>query len=85
MFPKNHRNKLREEVNALKDTSYCQICKKSYPAPVMDYHHIDKNNKINAVSQLILSSVSRKKVFDEIDKCILLCANCHRLKHAGLV
>jgi hypothetical protein len=42
----------------------------------MDFHHIDRNNKIMAVSKLYQRSKSR--VDQEVAKCVLICANCHR-------
>ena len=78
-----HKRKIRKEVDKLKEAGSCSVCKKSYPAPVMDYHHL--GDKSLEVSHMISNSMSREKVFAEIDKCVLLCANCHRLTHAGLV
>jgi 5-methylcytosine-specific restriction endonuclease McrA len=51
---------------------------------VLEFHHKDMNEKefnISKESSLCLDSF-QKKVKDELDKCILLCANCHRIEHA---
>ena len=61
----------------------CQCCGKSYPSVVMDLHHIDPSTKKDSVSNL-LKSGSLQTLQEEIDKCAVLCANCHRLVHAGL-
>ena len=47
---------------------------------LLDFHHINPNQKSNSVSEL-LTTVSVKDIFIEIQKCILLCANCHRDFH----
>ena len=44
----------------------------------LDYHHIEP--KEHCVSQM---SSKPTKVVAEINKCIVLCSNCHRLHHAG--
>ena len=45
---------------------------------VFDFHHLDSSKKDFAIFANI-------KVFDklkpELDKCVLLCANCHRIRH----
>jgi predicted HNH restriction endonuclease len=64
--------------------SGCQICRWSGEKQVLDLHHIDPNNKVTDVSKII-SSKGIKDLIEEIKKCIVLCANCHRLVHAGKI
>ncbi len=45
---------------------------------VYDFHHIDPSQKDFAISQ---NSKSFETIKLELDKCVLLCANCHRLRH----
>jgi hypothetical protein len=52
----------------------CSTCKKIYPPCAMDFHHINIESKFNQISKLY----GKIKLNDEINKCILLCANCHR-------
>jgi len=46
---------------------------------IFDFHHINPTEKEYVWTKLRLQSES--KVIKELDKCILLCANCHRLVH----
>lgn len=46
----------------------------------LDFHHRDPTEKDKSVSYLVFSS-SRRKVLEEISKCDVLCANCHRKEH----
>ena len=71
----------------------CSDCGKTYPPCVMDFDHV-KGEKIGNVGQMVLKEkLGRKKILEEIAKCELVCANCHRLrtcnrshkKHAALV
>lgn len=49
---------------------------------VYDFHHKEKSEKTVEISYLITANVGWKKLQRELDKCILLCANCHRIRHA---
>ena len=55
----------------------CQDCGIKNPI-VLDFHHF--KDKINNVATLI-RNYGLFKLKDEIRKCILLCANCHRIHH----
>lgn len=48
--------------------------------PIFDFHHIDPSQK--EVSWSTLRNWSNDKIEKELNKCTLLCANCHRLLHA---
>jgi len=54
----------------------CGICNGKFPPCVLDFHHRDLENKLHNVSQLYQKS--RSRIVEEIQKCILICANCHR-------
>lgn len=64
--------------------SECYICKKHFPNSVYDFHHLDPQQKDFSLGEKN-STVKWEKVIIELDKCILVCANCHRLIHAGEV
>ena len=62
--------------------SSCENCGKSYPVlpyPVFDFHHIVPSEKDVDWSKLRRRSWSR--IVKELDKCKLLCSNCHRMHH----
>lgn len=60
----------------LKESSPCKDCSVYYPSYVMDFDHRDNSNKVANVSTLV--TYSWKKLLEEIEKCDLVCANCHR-------
>jgi len=62
--------------------SYCTHCGKDYPYPAMHFHHRDPLTKDCNWVQLRLRSWS--KITEELDKCDLLCANCHAIHHSAL-
>ncbi|MEG1299907.1 MAG: hypothetical protein RSC93_04330 [Erysipelotrichaceae bacterium] len=47
----------------------------------LQFHHVDKSQKIASISEL-MQALNYDGFFSEIDKCILLCANCHLDFHA---
>ena len=47
----------------------------------LEFHHLDPNKKDFSISS---NSFSFEKMKIESDKCVLLCANCHREYHDGL-
>jgi hypothetical protein len=61
-------------------THSCVDCNESDPI-VLEFDHI-QGEKHAAVSVLISNGASWQKVLDEIEKCVVRCANCHRRKTA---
>lgn len=62
--------------------SCCERCKIEYPkfdACIFDFHHKDPKQKDVSWNKLRLRSWD--KIVLELDKCSLVCANCHRLIH----
>ncbi len=55
----------------------CLDCGQSFPAAIYDFHHLrDKEFSWNKTRLL-----SYDRMIQEINKCVLLCANCHRYRH----
>lgn len=47
----------------------------------LDFHHSD-GSKENNISFLVCKHKSIKLLLEEMDKCIVICSNCHRVLHA---
>ncbi len=73
---KARRKKLWSEYKA---TLSCAKCGFSHPA-ALDFHHKDPATKEHSVHYL---TAQRRyaKAREEVKKCIVLCANCHRIHH----
>lgn len=52
---------------------------KNYSA--LDFHHLDETKKVITLDVCSLGHFSIQKCEDELKKCILICANCHREVH----
>ena len=61
----------------------CVDCSKIEEFYLFDFHHLDRNEKEYDWSKLRLFSWERIK--RELDKCILLCVRCHRIREHKLV
>lgn len=62
----------------LKSKYHCVKCK-DLRWYILDFHHLDPSTKRNDVSQSLI--YSKKRVLEEIAKCITLCRNCHHEFH----
>jgi len=85
----NKKDKLqREKNNKIKSIEYmggkCKICgyKKYYGA--LDFHHLNPEEKDFTLSKRATKNFE-KQIKKELDKCIMLCSNCHRELHGGLI
>lgn len=72
-----YRKQRRNEFDRFKSTLKCSICGESRPW-CLDFHHINPSEKDVEVVKLIESP---RKLEEEIKKCVVLCANCHREIH----
>ena len=64
-------------VAGRKAESKCTDCGRSYPPWVMDYDHV-RGRKSHAIGEMVSQSFGNATIAAEIEKCDLVCANCHR-------
>ena len=62
----------------------CSICGYNKYYGALEFHHLDPNEKEFGVGEKGYTR-SWEKVKQELDKCVLLCSNCHKEVHAGLI
>ena len=61
----------------------CEICQKSYPERSYNLHHKDPSIKEFSITKY--NNIKNiDKIKPELDKCHLVCVNCHRETHYGL-
>ena len=77
----NHKRKLasRKKIRDYLRGKGCQICGETDPV-VLQFHHL--RDKEANVSNLISNGRKWERVLEEIEKCQILCANCHFRKTA---
>ncbi len=61
----------------------CQLCGYDVYPGALDLHHLDPSTKEFGIGAKGYTR-SWEKVKKELDKCILVCANCHREVEAGV-
>lgn len=80
----SNRVAVRKMITELKSKP-CADCRKKYPPYCMDFDHIKKGKKFN-ISEAARNNYSITTIKAEIDKCEVVCSNCHRIRtHARLV
>lgn len=87
-YQREHDNKklMVEKLNNLKlEKGCCELCGDYHPACCFDFHHVNELNKKTEVSKLASKGYKWETIEKEIQKCIMLCAPCHRKIHAGLL
>ncbi len=77
------RKQLREQSVEYKGGK-CAFCDYNRCQNALDFHHLDAKAKEFGISRDGITR-SWEKTKKELDKCILVCSNCHREIHAGIL
>lgn len=70
------------EVQQYKAAHGCSSCGYNKHPVALQFHHHNGIKKAN-VSDLIRSDYGLSTIWNEIHKCIILCANCHAIESHG--
>jgi hypothetical protein len=67
----------------------CGICGESFHPAAMEFHHLDPEQKDFELGSFTSKHTpdtleNQNKVKAEIEKCLLVCSNCHRVLHSNL-
>lgn len=73
--------KKREEIFQLKLQIKCQKCGYNRCPDALEFHHTNPEEKDYTVSQALRLHKSEKEIQNEINKCVVLCSNCHKEFH----
>lgn len=83
-YVKKWRKKVKEIILTCMGGE-CQICGYSHCPTALELHHVNPDEKDFSFGYIMASCRNWNVIYEEIAKCILLCSNCHREVHAGLV
>lgn len=78
------RSEKRDWYASYKSNLSCLICGENEPV-CLDFHHKNPDEKDFSIGARMSSGVSIERMIQEIEKCVVLCSNCHRKIHAGLI
>jgi|TARA_B100000900_G_C20375527_1_gene632257 hypothetical protein len=74
-----NRRKYKKQWDQFKASHKCSHCGANHPA-VIDFHHVERNKNNPKVNELVKNKRYRAAM-EEVNKCVPLCANCHRILH----
>jgi ribosomal protein L30E len=77
---KKHEER-KEILNALKTCGCC--CCDENDINCLDFHHINPEEKEFNMSAAPNKTID--KILNEASKCVVVCSNCHRKIHAGVI
>lgn len=60
----------------------CSRCSENRPATLV-FHHRDPSIKETEVGEIFNKTFRKDRIIKEIEKCEVLCANCHMQEHYG--
>ena len=76
---RRRKQKLRRWFHDRKRDEYsCQRCGEDHPA-CLDFHHVGEKDR--GVAEMVNFGHSKESIQEETDRCVVLCANCHRKEH----
>ena len=79
-----NRRKHRKNEEALRilKSEPCTDCKRKFPHYVMEFDHVpERGKKRGTIATLVgASSLEAPSVKEELAKCDLVCANCHKIR-----
>lgn len=78
-YVKDYRDSRTAFIDSVKSKP-CTDCEKTYPPYVMDFDHVRGEKSFNISRG---KCISKNKLLEEIAKCDVVCANCHRERTHG--
>lgn len=73
--------RLIQKINAIEYLgTVCSVCNQAYHPAAMQFHHKKPEEKEHKLSSMF-GSYSWDRIKAELNKCELLCANCHQVHH----
>jgi len=76
---RTERDRQRQIINMIKLNRGCAICGYNDIARALDFHHIDPKTKVKGIAQMLMGTETITEILQEIEKCEVLCSNCHRV------
>ena len=80
---KERKENIRAFIDDYKSNLKCEECSEDHSS-VLDFHHNDPSEKEIGISEVYKQGWGQERILKEIEKCIVLCSNCHRKLHYNL-
>lgn len=80
----NHIRKRKLDLIKVLGGECCLCHFNSFPS-ALEFHHVNPEEKLFGITDSNAVTKALDKQLEELKKCVLLCANCHRGVHAGIL
>jgi predicted amino acid dehydrogenase len=77
------KRKIKKWIYDYKLKKGCCFCDETYPY-ALDFHHVVKEKNNMRITEMVGNGFSPENILKEIDKCKLICCNCHRKIENGV-
>ena len=77
---KENQTEKSKWLNEYKSKLKCEKCGENNIA-CLDFHHTNPDDKEFTIARMVHIGYSKERIIKEINKCIILCSNCHRKLH----
>jgi hypothetical protein len=82
---KRRRSELRIWYKSLKVGLKCVDCGVVESEDLkLQWHHLNPDTKFKEISLMITEGYSKKRILEEMEKCVPLCLDCHVKRHDDL-
>lgn len=80
----NHSRRMSaaDKVNAIKLGLGCTDCGYDKHPHALDFDHLVGHTKVSGISRMVYNNANWDALKAEMDKCEVVCANCHRIRTA---
>lgn len=75
-----NRARWRREWWEFKSRLRCIKCGQNHPA-TLDFHHVNRKDPEKKSVNYLAAQGLYSQAYEEVKKCVVLCANCHRIHH----
>jgi hypothetical protein len=77
----DRKRKIIEQLRTIKAQRTCCVCGEADPI-VLEFDHKDQSTKSFTIGQVAKNGWGLAKIMSEVEKCDVICANCHRRRTA---
>ena len=77
---KRRREQTKKWYHKHKGTLCCERCGEDESC-CLEFHHKDPEEKEHTLSVMTSQGYSKKRILEEMEKCVVLCSNCHKKEH----
>jgi len=78
---KTTQSALQKWLYKIKQTLRCKVCEENTSC-CLDFHHLNPEIKKFAIGDICkMRNVTKEEILEEMEKCEIMCSNCHRKYH----